>query len=171
MSQSCLSSFQNVLILDLETLGSKVMNENVSQGFCCWRKSLIFCRGIFRTKKLQFFSIESLENASNHLKMGMNHPQDGFKKFLIQIFEILIFRDFFRRFGCSVAKKRHFFPISAAVKSAKIEISKFSTIIFCVYLQGSFMPIFVSIGPFSRDQIQFFCEKMLFSTVSAKNAI
>ena len=29
MMQSCLSSFQNVLILDLETLGSKVMDEYV----------------------------------------------------------------------------------------------------------------------------------------------
>ena len=94
MLQSCLSSFQNVLILDLETLGSKVMNKNVRQGFCCWRKSLIFCRGIFRMKKLQFFSNNSLENASNHLKIDINHPQDVFKKFVVQIFEILIFRDF-----------------------------------------------------------------------------
>ena len=48
-------------------------------------------------------------------------------------------------------QKTSFFPISAAVKSAKIEISKFHVSIFCVYLQGSCMLIFGSIGPFSRD--------------------
>ena len=58
--------------------------------------------------------------------------------------------------------KTPFFAISAAVKSAKIEISKFHVSIFCVYLQGSCMPIFGSIAPFSRDKIQFFCKKMLF---------
>ena len=61
------------------------------------------------------------------------------------------FSRFFGRFGCSVAQKTPFFPISAAVKSAKIEISKFPLIIFCVYLQGSCVLIFRSIGPFSRD--------------------
>ena len=38
--QSCFSSFQNVLIHCLETLGSKVMDEYVRQGFSCRRKSL-----------------------------------------------------------------------------------------------------------------------------------
>ena len=109
MLQSCLSSFQNVLILDLEMLGSKVMNKNVRQGFCCWRKSLIFCRGIFCMKKLPFFFNNVLENTSNHLKIGINHPQNGFKKILKRIFEIFIFRDF----TPLKVKKWHFFVFFA----------------------------------------------------------
>ena len=70
---------------------------------------------------------------------------------IVGIFEILIFRDFLGGSAAQSPKKTPFFPISAAVKSAKIEISKFPLIIFCVYLQGSCVLIFRSIGPFSRD--------------------
>ena len=67
------------------------------------------------------------------------------------IFEILIFRVFLGGSAAQSPKKPNFFPISAAVKSAKIKISKFPLIIFCKNLLGSCMPIFRSIGPFSRD--------------------
>ena len=45
-------------------------------------------------KKTVLDVLDYLENASNHLKIGMNHPWDGFKKVLIQNFEIFTFQGF-----------------------------------------------------------------------------
>ena len=89
-----LSSFQKVVILCLETPGSKVMTENVRQGFHHRPKSLIFPMGIFRTRKMH--KIECLEPPSgpNGLKISTHTLRDSFKKFIYQIFDILIFRDF-----------------------------------------------------------------------------
>ena len=89
-----LSSFQNVVILFLETPGSKVMTENVRQGFHHRPKSLIFPMGIFCTQKTH--KIECLEPPSgpNWLKFSTHTLRDSLKKFIYQIFDILIFRDF-----------------------------------------------------------------------------
>ena len=65
-----LSSFQKVHILSLKTPGSKVMTENVRQGFHHLPKSPIFPMGIFRTQKKH--KIEYLEPPSgpNRLKFS-----------------------------------------------------------------------------------------------------
>ena len=89
-----LFSFQKVVILRLETPGSKVMTENVRQGFQHRPKSLIFPMGIFRTQKMH--KIECLEPPSgpNELKFSTHSLRDSLKKIIYQIFDILIFRDF-----------------------------------------------------------------------------
>ena len=65
-----ISSYQKVVILCLEMPGSKVMTENVRQGFHHRPKSLIFPMGIFRTRKMH--KIECLEPPSgpNGLKFS-----------------------------------------------------------------------------------------------------
>ena len=142
-------------------LGSKVMNKNVRQGFCCWRKSLIFCRGIFRMKKLLFFFNNVLENTSNHLKIGINHPKNGFKKFLTQIFEILIFRDFSHLWKWKNGLFSRFLPSGSAaeaIKLRKIKISKICIRKLFKMPQRSFLQIFKWFQAFSRKFKGFPCE-------------
>ena len=122
-----LSSFQKVVILCLERPGSKVMTENVRQGFHHRPKSLIFPMGIFRTRKMH--KIECLEPPSgpNGLKINTHTLRDSLKKFIYQIFDILIFRDFLDLEKCKIGKNRlklAIFGLSAAKKSRKIKISK-----------------------------------------------
>ena len=122
-----LSSFQKVVILCLETPGSKVMTENVRQGFHHRPKSLIFPMGIFRTRKMH--KIECLEPPSgpNGLKFSTHTLRDSLKKFIYQIFDILIFRDFLAPEKCKIGKNRlkmAIFGLSGAKKSRKIKISK-----------------------------------------------
>ena len=91
-----LSSFQKVVILRLETPGSKVMTENVRQGFQHRPKPLIFPMGIFRNRKMH--KIECLEPPSgpNKLKFSTHTLRDSLKKSSIRFFDILIFRVFCR---------------------------------------------------------------------------
>ena len=127
MFKAYLSSFQKVVILCLETPGSKVMTENVRQGFHHRPKSLIFPMGIFRTRKMH--KIECLEpsSGSNGLKFSTHTLIDSLKKFIYQIFDIFIFRDFLDPEKCEIGKNRlklAIFGLSAAKKSRKIKISK-----------------------------------------------
>ena len=122
-----LFSFQKVVILCMEMHGSKVMTENVRQGFHHRPKSLIFPMGIFRTRKMH--KIECLEPPSgpNGLKFSTHTLRDSLKKFIYQIFDILIFRDFLAPESPKIAIFRRFLPIlhfSGAKKSRKIKISK-----------------------------------------------
>ena len=122
-----LSSFQKVVILRLETPESKVMTENVRQGFHRRPKSPIFPMGIFCTRKMH--KIECLEPPSgpNGLKFSTHTLRDSLKKFIYQIFDILTFRDFLAPESPKIAIFRRFLPILhilGAKKSRKIKISK-----------------------------------------------
>ena len=122
-----LSSFQKVVILRLETPESKVMTENVRQGFHHRPKSLIFPMGIFGTKENH--KIECLEPPSgpNGLKFSTHTLRDSLKKFIYQIFDILIFRDFWAPEKCKIGKNRlkmAIFGLSGAKKLRKTIKSK-----------------------------------------------
>ena len=103
------------------------MTENVRQGFHHRPKSLIFPMGIFRTQKNH--KIECLEPPSgpNGLKFSTHTLRDSLKKFIYQIFYILIFRDFLAPEKCKIGKNRlkmAIFGLSRAKKSRKIKILK-----------------------------------------------
>ena len=73
-----------MVILSLETPGSKVLTENVRQGFLYRSKSLIFPMGIFCTKKKH--KIECLEPPScpNGLKFNKHTLRDSLKNLYIR---------------------------------------------------------------------------------------
>ena len=145
-----LSSFQKVAILSLETPNSKVMTENVRQGFHHRQKSLIFHMGIFRTQKMHKSSYNFRQSCPNGLKFGTFTLWDSLKKMPYQIFDFLIFRDFLasespkNAIFCQFLPIRHF---SGSKKSQKIKITKIWQGIFLKLPQRLFSPNFSLFGP------------------------
>ena len=98
-------------------------------------------------------SIDSLENAWNHLKICRNDLWGILNNFLIQIFDILIFRNFMASAAEPEGKKRKktpFFHFQRCEKSRKIKISKICIRNFLKPFWGWFIPNFRWFEAFSR---------------------
>ena len=83
----------------------------------------------FNYRFLKIYKIECLEPPSgpNGLKISTHTLRDSLKKFIYQIFDILIFRDFLAAESPKIANFRQFLPIShflGSKKSRKNKISK-----------------------------------------------